>query len=68
MFSCEVEIWVVDVDFYDVCDQVCMNLLAKSPLVLQKIAEWLRREETFVKQAAFALIACFVWHDKAASG
>ena len=62
----QMEAWVVDLDSWDVCDQVCMNLFEKSPLVLKKIAEWSRREETFVKRAAFSLIACLAWHDKAA--
>jgi 3-methyladenine DNA glycosylase AlkD len=58
--------WVKGVDSWDVCDQVCMNLFEKSPLAWKKIDEWSRREEEFVKRAAFALIACLAWHDKQA--
>jgi 3-methyladenine DNA glycosylase AlkD len=44
-----------------------MNLFEKTPLAWQKAEEWSRREEEFVKRAAFALIACLAWHNKQAS-
>ncbi|MBS7622611.1 DNA alkylation repair protein [Candidatus Bathyarchaeota archaeon] len=56
--------WVKDIDSWDVCDQVCMNLFEKSPLAWKKILDWSRREEEFVKRAAFSLIACLAWHSK----
>ena len=58
--------WAMGFDSWDVCDQVCMNLFEKSPFAWKKIAEWSEREETFVKRAAFALIACLAWHSKQA--
>ncbi len=58
--------WVAGFDSWDVCDQVCMNLFEKSPLAWKKIADWNERKETFVKRAAFALIACLAWHNKQA--
>jgi len=60
----QMEAWVADFDSWDVCDQVCMNLFEKTPLVWDKIREWAEREEEFVKRAAYALIACLAWHDK----
>ncbi len=60
----QMEDWVKDINSWDVCDQVCMNLFEKSPLAWRKIIEWSDREEEFVKRAAFALIACLAWHDK----
>ena len=54
--------------FWDVCDQVCMNLFEKAPLAWQKMSEWSIREEEFVKRAAYALLACLAWHDKKATG
>ncbi len=60
----QLERWVKDFDSWDVCDQVCMNLFEKSPLAWKKIIDWSKREEEFVKRAAFALIACLAWHDK----
>jgi len=58
--------WAMGFDSWDICDQVCMNLFEKSPFAWKKIAEWSEREETFVKRAAFALIACLAWHSKQA--
>lgn len=49
--------WVKDFDSWDVCDQVCMNLFAKTPFAPKKVREWSVREEEFVKRASFALIA-----------
>jgi 3-methyladenine DNA glycosylase AlkD len=63
----QMEAWVVDFDSWDVCDQVCMNLFDKTPLVWKKIHDWSDREEEFVKRAAYALIACLAVHDKVAS-
>jgi 3-methyladenine DNA glycosylase AlkD len=63
----QMEAWVVDINSWDVCDQVCMNLFEKSPLAEKKIYDWSQREEEFVKRTAYALIACLAWHDKTAS-
>lgn len=63
----QMEDWVVDINSWDICDQVCMNLFEKSAYVEQKIYEWSEREEEFVKRTAFALIACLAWHDKDAN-
>jgi 3-methyladenine DNA glycosylase AlkD len=62
----QMEDWVVGLDSWDVCDQLCMNLLDKSPLAWKKVTEWSVREEEFVKRAAFSLLACLAWHDKKA--
>jgi 3-methyladenine DNA glycosylase AlkD len=62
----QMEDWVADFDAWDVCDQVCMNLFDKTPLAWQKVRAWAGRDEEFVKRAAFALLACLAWHDKAA--
>ncbi len=60
----QMEDWVKDINSWDVCDQVCMNLFEKTPLAWKKILDWSEREEEFVKRTAFALIACLAWHDK----
>jgi 3-methyladenine DNA glycosylase AlkD len=62
----QMEDWVVDINSWDVCDQVCMNLFEKTPLAEKKIYEWSLRKEEFVRRTAYALIACLAWHDKAA--
>jgi 3-methyladenine DNA glycosylase AlkD len=43
-----------------------MNLFEKTPLAWKKVEDWSRREEEFVKRAAYALLACLAWHDKKA--
>ena len=63
----QMENWVVDINSWDICDQVCMNLFEKTPLAEKKIYEWSLREEEFVKRASYALIACLAWHDKEAN-
>jgi len=60
----QMEHWVKDINSWDVCDQVCMNLFDKSPIAWKKIYEWSEREEEFVKRTAFSLIAVIAWHDK----
>jgi 3-methyladenine DNA glycosylase AlkD len=60
----QAEKWVVDFNSWDVCDQVCMNLFKKLPFVEKKIKEWSKKEEEFVKRAAFSLIACIAVYDK----
>ena len=62
----QMEEWVKDINSWDICDQVCMNLFEKTPLAWKKILDWSEREEEFVKRAAFALTACLAWHDKEA--
>ena len=62
----QMEKWVKDFDSWDVCDQVCMNLFEKTPFVWEKVFDWSKRDEEFVKRTAFALIACLAWHDKEA--
>ena len=63
----QMEDWVKDINSWDVCDQVCMNLFEKNQLAWKKIIDWSEREEEFVKRTAFSLIACLAWHDKKAS-
>jgi len=60
----QMEDWVKDINSWDVCDQLCMNLFDKSPLAWKKIRDWSKREEEFIKRTAFSLIACLAWHDK----
>jgi 3-methyladenine DNA glycosylase AlkD len=59
--------WVMEFDFWEICDQCCMNLFRKTSFAYQKIFEWSTHEEEFVKRAAFTLIAVLAVHDKKAS-
>src|SRR5258708_9908775 len=56
--------WVREFDSWDVCDQVCGALFDKTSFAHQKVSEWSRRPEEFVKRAAFVLIASLAVHDK----
>jgi 3-methyladenine DNA glycosylase AlkD len=63
----QMDAWVKDINSWDVCDQLCMNLFEKTAFSLKKINEWSKNKEEFVKRTAFALIACLAWHKKDAS-
>ena len=56
--------WVKEIDSWDVCDQICMNLFDKTSYAWKKIIDWSKRDEEFVKRTAFSLLACLAWHDK----
>ena len=59
--------WVRQIDSWDVCDQLCLNLLRRTPYAWKKAREWSRRKETFVKRAGFVIMATLAVHDKEAS-
>jgi len=58
--------WVHDFDSWDICDQTC-NLFVHTPYVNQKIDDYSRRNEEFVKRAAFVLMCEVALHDKKAT-
>ena len=60
----QMEDWVKDLGSWDVCDQLCMNLLDRVKGIRKKIVDWSRREGEFVRRAAFSLIATISVHDK----
>lgn len=60
----QMEAWVVDLDSWDTCDQLCNNLFGDTPFAWDKALEWSGREEEFVKRAGFALMAVLAWHQK----
>jgi 3-methyladenine DNA glycosylase AlkD len=62
----QMERWVLDIDSWDVCDQLCSNLFSRTVLACEKAVTWSGRPETFVKRAGFVLMACLAVHDKQA--
>ena len=60
------ERWVEDLDSWDVTDQFCLNLVRRTAEPYGWVDRWCPREETFVRRAGFALIACLAVHDKRA--
>lgn len=60
----QMETWIGDVDSWDLCDQLCGNLLDRTPFAFRKAAEWSARDEEFVKRAGFVLMASAAVHRK----
>jgi 3-methyladenine DNA glycosylase AlkD len=58
--------WCRDFDNWAVCDTACFHLFDRTPHAFQKIAQWSRSREEFVRRGAFALLASVALHDKAA--
>lgn len=56
--------WVKDFASWDICDQCCSNLFEKTPYAFEKVFEWSKSKDEFVKRAAFAMIAAMAVHRK----
>ena len=63
----QMDLWANSFDSWDICDQTCTSLFDKNALAWTKIFEWAKREEEFVRRAAFSLIAGLTVHDKKAN-
>ena len=59
--------WVEGFDYWEICDQCCMNLFEKTPFAYDKAMEWSGRDEEFVKRAGFVMMARLAVSDKQAS-
>lgn len=53
----QMDAWAAEFNSWDLCDQACMKLFAKTPYVAEKAVRWARDEREFVRRAAFATIA-----------
>jgi len=60
----QMEEWVKCFNSWDICDQVCSNLFDKTAFAWEKIYEWPKRKEEFVRRAGFSLMAYLACHDK----
>lgn len=56
--------WAQQIDSWDLCDQLCMNLLRHTPFAWDLIEQWTARDEEFVRRAGFVLIATLAVHAK----
>ena len=63
----QMEQWVSEFDYWEICDQCCMNLFEDMPYAYEKAVLWSRREEEFVKRAGFVLMARLAVSDKKAA-
>jgi 3-methyladenine DNA glycosylase AlkD len=62
--SAQMDAWVADFDSWDLCDQACANLFARTPFVEEKILQWAEDDREFVRRAAFALLVGYTVHGK----
>jgi 3-methyladenine DNA glycosylase AlkD len=62
----QMERWVKDFDYWEICDQCCMNLFEKTRFAYPKAKEWSQREDEFVKRAGYVLMARLAVSDKKA--
>jgi 3-methyladenine DNA glycosylase AlkD len=60
----QMEKWVKDFASWDICDQCCSNLFDKTPYAFDKIFEWTKSKEEFIKRAGFVLMATMSVHNK----
>jgi len=62
----QMEGWVKEFNYWEICDQCCMNLFEKTRFAYKKAIEWSSKEEEFVKRAGFVLMARLAVSDKKA--
>ncbi|MEO5673162.1 MAG: DNA alkylation repair protein [Chitinophagales bacterium] len=58
------EEWLKDFNSWDIVDNCCATLFAKTTLAFQKAIEWTQRKNEFEKRAGFAMMAVLAVHDK----
>jgi 3-methyladenine DNA glycosylase AlkD len=63
----QMERWARDFHSWDVVDTCCRYLFLYTPFAWKKAFEWSRREEEFVKRAAFSQMAYLAQHDRQAA-
>jgi len=55
--AAQLDDWASGFRSWDLCDQVCQNLVRHTPFAWDKALEWSGRPEPFVKRAGFAVMA-----------
>jgi 3-methyladenine DNA glycosylase AlkD len=60
----QMERWVQDFDYWEICDQCCIKLFRKTKYAQPKAMEWSPNEKEFIKRAGFVLMATLAVHDK----
>ncbi len=56
--------WCKDFDNWGICDTVCFFLFDRTPYAFDKIEQWAKSRDEFVRRGAFALLACVALHKK----
>ena len=62
----QMDSWTQSFDYWEICDQCCMNLFEKTEFAYQKALEWSRDAREFVKRAGFVMMARLAVSDKKA--
>jgi len=62
----QMESWAMEFDYWEICDQCCINLFEKHSLAWQKAIEWSNHANEGKKRAAFVLMARLAVSDKKA--
>lgn len=62
----QMEAWAREFDSWDLVDQCCANLFARTPMAYQMAERWAGRRPEFVKRAGYALMATLAVKDKRA--
>jgi 3-methyladenine DNA glycosylase AlkD len=62
----QMESWVRDFSYWEICDQCVTNLFEKTEFAWDKAVEWSASSETFVKRAGFVMMARKAVADKKA--
>lgn len=62
----QMEAWARDFDSWDLVDQCCANLFARTPMAYRMAERWAGRKPEFVKRTGYSLMASLAVKDKAA--
>lgn len=59
----QMDLWAADLDSWDVCDQVCMNLFRATRSADAAARAWAGAGREFMRRAAFSIVAAQAVHD-----
>lgn len=62
--SAQMDRWSREFDNWGICDTLCFVLFDRTPHAWAKVKDWSRRNEEYVKRAAFATLWGLTVHDK----
>ena len=62
----QIESWVKKFDYWEICDQCCMNLFEKTRFAWEKASEWAGRKKEYEKRAGYVMMARLAVSDKKA--
>jgi 3-methyladenine DNA glycosylase AlkD len=60
----QMNLWVKEINSWDICDQCCNNLFRKTPFAIEHSLRWAEDDKLFIKRAGFVLMAVISVHNK----